>query len=664
MSTTTIPANTRPRTSVLQPFFVGERGVQAAFTLITFLLLVYSVAASKLDGLPHHVAIDAAAYFFGGYWATREALPKLLRLDLDVDFLMVFAALGAALIGQWHEGATLLFLFSLSNVLQSYAMERSRAAVGDLMKGRPDRATLLRNGEEIEVDVESLRVEDVIVIRPGEMLPTDGVVCHGETEMNEASITGEARPIPKAKGDAVFAGALNGSGSVEVEVTRPANDSTLARIVKMIEGAEQHKARTQKILEASEGYYAWFIVIGSGLLVLVPWLGGEALDTALYRAMTVLVVASPCALVISTPAAILSAIARGARSGVLFKGGAHLERMADISVVLIDKTGTLTTGEPGVTDVVLASHAPDHFTEDDLLAYAAALEARSEHVLSQAILDKASQRGLELPATEDFITLPGRGIRARIEGFHVWIGANRLYREHGEEIPADLLEAKARLEAEGKTVLILHREIERKGDVGQHEPCGGWLGCIALLDTIRPDAAETIARFRQLGIRRTIMITGDNAVVAERIAKEAGIDEVRAGLLPEQKVEAVKEAIREYGAVMMIGDGVNDAPALANATVGVAMGAKGTDLALESAHCVLMGNELRHVAYAMELSRRAVFVVKQNLVFSLAVIVLLIASVFAIALPMPLGVVGHEGSTLIVCANGLRLLGFRPGKTR
>jgi Cd2+/Zn2+-exporting ATPase len=652
----------RPRPSLLAPLLQGERGVQAAFTLLTLVLLVYSIAATQLEALPHHFVIDLAAYFFGGYYATREALPKLLRLDLDVDFLMVFAALGAAFIGQWHEGATLLFLFSLSNVLQSYAMERSRAAVGELMQGRPDSATLLRDGEEIEVPIDDLKVEDVILIRPGEMLPTDGVVRSGESEMNEASITGEARPVMKAKGEPVFAGALNGSGAVEVEVTRPAGDSTIARIVKMIENAEQHKARTQRVLDAAEGYYAWFITLGSGLLVLIPWLYGEDINTALYRAMTVLVVASPCALVISTPAAILSAIARGARSGVLFKGGAHLERMADISVVLIDKTGTLTTGEPGVTDIVLGSHAPDHFTEDNLLAYAAALEARSEHVLAQAIIDKAAERGLQLPAVDDFITLPGRGIRARIEGFHVWIGANRLYREHGETIPQDLLDAKARLEAEGKTVLILHREIDRKGDIGQHEASGGWLGCIALLDTLRPDAREALAALKRLGIQRTIMITGDNPVVAERIGREAGIDEVRAGLLPEQKVEIVKEMMQRYGAVMMIGDGVNDAPALAHATVGVAMGAKGTDLALESAGCVLMGGELRHVAYALELSRRAMTVVKQNLIFSLAVIILLIASVFAFTLPMPLGVLGHEGSTLIVVANGLRLLGFRLGK--
>jgi Cd2+/Zn2+-exporting ATPase len=265
-----------------------------------------------------------------------------------------------------------------------------------------------------------------------------------------------------------------------------------------------------------------------------------------------------------------------------------------------------------------------------------------------------------LPELQSFIALPGRGIRAMIENYHVWIGASRLYREHGEAIPQELLEAKARLEAEGKTVLILHRELERKDDVGTHEPGGGWLGLVALLDTMRPDAPEALRAFKKLGITRIIMLTGDNATVAERIAKEAGIDEVHAALMPEQKVELVRKAREEYGAVMMIGDGVNDAPALANATVGMAMGAAGSDLALESAHCVLMGNELRNVAYALALSRQAVRVVKQNLAFSAAVIVILIGGVLVYTLPMPIGVLGHEGSTLLVCLNGLRLLRFRP----
>lgn len=636
---------------------------QAGFTLLTLIFLAWGMASSKWEALSPgrgEFLVAVAAYFFGGFWATKDALPKLLRLDLDVDFLMVFAALGAASIGHWHEGATLLFLFSLSNVLQGYAMDRSRAAVRDLMKQRPDTANVLRNGEEVAVPIEEIRVEDVVVIRPGEMLPTDGVVRHGETEMDESSITGESHPISKAPGDKVYAGALNGSGSVEIAVTHPANDSTLARIVQMIESAEKHKAKTQRWLESAEGYYAWFIVVGTGVAALLPQLWGEAWQPSLYRAMTLLVVASPCALVLSTPAAILSAIARGARSGLLFKGGAHLEQMADIKVVMVDKTGTLTTGKPGVTDVILGAHAPEGFTREALLGYAAALEERSEHVLAQAIIDKAAADGIAVPEVKNFVALPGRGVHGVIEGYEVWIGANRLYREHGEAISQDLLDAKARLEAEGKTVLILHRELERKNGIGTHEAGGGWLGLIALLDTLRPDAAEAIATFKRLGVTRTIMVTGDNPVVAERIAREAGIDEVHAALMPEQKVALVRKAREEHGAVMMIGDGVNDAPALANATVGVAMGAAGSDLALESAGCVLMGNELCNVAYALSLSRRAMTVVKQNLAFSIAVIFVLIGGVLLYTLPMPLGVLGHEGSTLLVCANGLRLLTYRP----
>ncbi|MCG3199767.1 MAG: Cadmium-transporting ATPase [bacterium] len=630
---------------------------EVAFTTATLVLLLTSAIGSRL-GMPMsiHLTLDLLAYFTGGFFAAKATIPRLFRGELDVDFLMLVAALGAATIGHRHEGITLLFLFSLSNTLQSFAMERSKRAIDSLIGERPNQAAIRRDGIEVMVSIEEIRVGDVLLVRPGQMVPTDGVVHEGLSEMDESSITGESRPVSKGPGDPVYAGAMNGTGTLDVVVTRHANDSTLARIVKMVESAQTHKARTQRFLERFENIYALSILFGVLAAALLPWMLGQDFRTSFYRAMVLLVVASPCALVISTPAAILSAIAAGARQGILFKGGAYLEKMAEVRVVVFDKTGTLTTGKPGVTDVVLAREAPSGFTESELLAYAAALESRSEHTLAKEIVRAANEKNLKLPEMTDFIALPGRGVRATLSGYLVWIGSNRLYEEHGETIPDDLLQAKNRFEAEGKSALILHRELERRGNIGTHEETGGWLGMIALSDTLREDAPEAVRMFRRLGIERTVMLTGDNENVARTIASQAGITEFRANLLPEDKVEALTDLQAEYGEAMMIGDGVNDAPALAHAAIGVAMGAAGTDVALESAHCVLMGDRLVNVPRALDLSRRAVRVIRQNLAFSLAVIAFLVMGVFFFTLPLPLGVVGHEGSTLLVCLNGLRLL--------
>ncbi len=653
-----LPASSVPAPAGWAWVRFDRRAAELALTIATLLLVVASALADRL-GLSGslHRTIDVAAYVTGGWFAVGSTVPRLLRGEFDIDFLMLLAAGGAALTGSPREGAILLFLFSLSNTLQTYAMARSRHAISRLLQRRPRHATVLRNGGEIQVLLEALAVGDRMLVRPGEMVPTDGVVREGLTEMNEASITGESTPVEKRAGSLAYAGAMNGTGAVDVEVTRLAEDSTLARIVKMVESAETHKAQSQRFLERAESVYAWAVLSIVILLVLVPWLVlGRAFDLSLYRGMVFLVVASPCALVISTPAAILSAIATGARHGILFKGGAYLESMAEVRVIVLDKTGTLTTGRPGVTDVILGPHAPPGFTEDSLLAYAAALESRSEHPFAREIVRAANARRIELPPMRDFVALPGRGVHATLDGYKVWIGGDRLYREHGEAIAPELASAQARLEAEGKSALIVHRELDRHGPIGRHESSGGWLGIIAMADTVRAGVPETIRRFKALGIARTVMLTGDNPTVARSVAAHAGVDEVHASLLPEDKVRLLGEIRAAHGPVMMIGDGVNDAPALASASVGVAMGAAGTDLALESAHCVLMGDDLGKVVYALSLSRRAVRTVIANLAFSAAVILVLLAALFTVGIPLPLGVVGHEGSTLIVCANGLRLL--------
>jgi Cd2+/Zn2+-exporting ATPase len=636
----------------------ARRTTELSLTVLTLVLLVMSATAGQIGVPPQfEIFLDLGVYLAGGWVAVREAFPKLLRGTLDVDFLMVFAAIGAASIGAWHEGGVLLFLFSLSNTLQVYAMDRSRRAIGRLLQQRPQHAMVLREGMETRTAIEDLAIGDVMVIRPGEMLPTDGVIRSGQSEMNESSITGESRPIDKGPGDSAYAGSLNGTGSLEVEVTRLAQDSTLARIVQMVESAQSYKARTQRFLERAEGFYALGILVAVVLLVIIPWAFlGTPVSAAFYRAMVLLVVASPCALVVSTPAAILSAIAGAARQGILFKGGVYLENMADVKVAVFDKTGTLTTGKPGVTDVICAEGAPHGFEPAQLLAYAAALESRSEHPLAREIMRAARDRGVSMPAMSNFVALPGRGLHATLGGYEVWIGGDRLYEEHGEIIPRDLLEAKCRLEAEGKTALILHRELGRRNGRGDHEYRGGWLGIIGMADTIRPGVPEVVRNLRRLGITRTVMLTGDNEQVARTIAEHAGIDEYHASLLPEEKVRLLREVQQRYGAVMMLGDGVNDAPALANASVGVAMGGAGTDVTLESAHCVLMGDDLSRIVHARALSRRAVRTVAVNLAFSAVVIVALITAAFTVALPLPVGVLGHEGSTVLVCLNGLRLL--------
>jgi len=629
--------------------------------LVTLVSILASFAAEKWWG-SHLLALALIlpAYVAGAWYGMKDALVALRDARLDVNLLMIVAAAGAALVDQWHEGATLLFLFSLSNTLQQYAMARSRKAIQQLMRLRPNEATVLRDGREERLPVDELVGGDLLLLRPGELIAADGIVRGGESDVNEASITGESTPVDKGPGDVVYAGALVGSGSLEVQVTRRASESTLARIVHMVESAQMQKSRIQRFLDDVEGYYAKVVLLGVALFILVPWLFlGHDFALTFYRAMVLLVVASPCALVISTPASMLSAIAAGARNGILFKGGVHLENLADVKVAAFDKTGTLTEGRLQVTDLVLGRSLPEGFDDAALLAHAAALESRSGHPIAKAILAKAQQSGITVPPCSTFLNLPGRGANAVLEGFLVWIGGARMYQEHGERIPPFLEGEKRRLEREGKTVLILHRELGREGGIGEHEEEGGWLGLVAVADTVRAGVPAIVAALKRQGIVRAIMLTGDNEHVAANALAVTQLDEFHANLLPEEKVDLLHRFRRDYGPVMMIGDGVNDAPALAHASVGIAMGAAGTDVALESADIVLMGDDLDKIPFALQLSRQACRTVRWNVAFSLAVIAFLVAAVFLFGLPLPMGVLGHEGSTLLVVMNGLRLLALR-----
>ena len=623
----------------------GARG-QAVFTAITLVALLLAALATRL-GLPAwtSTALYIVAYGTGGLWGAVEGVGALRHGEFNVDLLMILAALGAAFVGQPAEGAILLFLFSLSNTLQEYALGRNRQAIEKLLELRPPVA-LVKEGERwVERPVEALRLEDIVLVRPGERFPIDGEVVSGETEVDQSPITGESVPVPKRPGAPVFAGTVNTTGAVEVRVTHLAQDTTLAKIVQLVEQAQEAKARTQRMLDDFEQVYAQLVLLGAVLLVVVPVLGFHIpFDRAFYRAMTWLVVASPCALVISTPASILSAIANGARHGVLFKGGAYLEQTALLKVVAFDKTGTLTEGEPKVTGL----YPTEGVDEATLLRLVAGVEARSEHPIARAIVHEAQQRGLEVPTAEDFRALVGQGVEGRIDGHLLWIGNERLFAERDVALPDALRERLQQLEEQGQTAMLVYDATAQ-----------AWLGVLAVADTIRPDAPQVVARLKELGIERVVMLTGDNERVAQAIARQVGVDEAYARLLPKDKVTVLEELRRRYGPTAMVGDGVNDAPALAVADVGIAMGGAGTDVALETADVVLMADNLNHLPYAIGLARRARRVVWQNLTFSLAVIVLLVSLAFGADLPLPLGVVGHEGSTVLVVLNGLRLLGYR-----
>jgi Cd2+/Zn2+-exporting ATPase len=589
------------------------------------------------------------SFISGGYFGLLASIEALKKKTLNVDLLMIVAALGAAVVGQAAEGAMLLFLFSLSNTLQSYAMDRSRKAIEKLLDLRPAIATVRRGSRLVNVPIEKLTLGDVVIVRPGERFPIDGEVTTGESDVDQAAITGESIPVHKVTGDDVFAGTVNGTGALEIRVNRLAKDTTLARIVQMVEEAQATKANTQRMLDDFEQVYAFLVLGGAILLVVIPYFFlGHDFSTTFYRAMTWLVVASPCALVISTPASFLSAIANGARNGVLFKGGVHLEKTSGLKALAFDKTGTLTTGTPSLT----ALQAYDDMDENELLRLIAAVESRSEHPLAKALVNAAQNRNLDLPTATGFRAIPGQGVEGHLDNRSLWIGNERLFAERGVEIPAKIIDQGHSLESEGQTAMYVYC-------AGAKDQSARWLGLVAVADTLREDAIEMIQALKQAGIERVVMLTGDNERVAAKIAERAGVDEFHAGLLPQDKVTVLKTLQQKYGPVAMVGDGVNDAPSLATADIGIAMGGAGTDVAIETADMVLMSDDLHKIPFAIGLARHAKKVVWQNLTFALTVIVVLVASAFGAQLPLPLGVVGHEGSTVLVVLNGLRLLAYR-----
>ncbi|MCK9285494.1 MAG: cadmium-translocating P-type ATPase [Rhodocyclaceae bacterium] len=594
-----------------------------------------------LAGAPRGLSLGLllGAYAAGGFYTLRDAWQSLKSRRFDIDTLMIVAAAGAAALGAWAEGALLLFLFSLGHALEHMAMDRARKAIEALAELAPKIALVQRGGAEIEVRIEQLLRGDRVVVKPGSRIPADGQVVSGNSAVDQSPVTGESIPVDKQPGDKVFAGTVNSEGGLIVEVTKLAGESTLARMVKMVAEAQTQKSPTQRFTDRFEGIFVPVVLVGSALLIVLPPLLGFPFAESFYRAMAVLVAASPCALAIATPSAVLSGIARAARGGVLIKGGAHLENLGMLTAIAFDKTGTLTVGKPKLTDVFSVGD-----DEARLLTIAAAAESRSAHPLALAVVAEAKRRGLTWTEASEVEAVTGKGLRAQVDGQKVIIGNAKLF--ENEAIPEEIRQQAMRLEAEGKTTMLIQAD-------------GRFLGVVAVADTPRESARAVLARLHQIGIGKTIMLTGDNESVGRAIAKAIGLDDVEARLLPEDKVKAIEALGQRYGLVAMVGDGVNDAPAMARATVGIAMGGAGTDVALETADVALMADDLSKLPFAVALSRASKRIIRQNLWVSLGVVAVLIpATLFGWA-GIGIAVLIHEGSTIVVVVNALRLLAYR-----
>lgn len=632
-------------------------------TVVSGLLIVLAIASSLL-GLPEAVVagVYVAAILVGGFYTSRAGWAALRTAhSLDMNALMTIAAVGAIFVGEWAEGAVAMFLFSLGNTLEGYTMDRARNAIRSLMDLSPRQAIVLHGDQQETVPVEALLVGDHILVRPGDRIPMDGVVLTGESAVNQSPITGESVPVEKSPGHEVFAGTVNGQGALTLRVTHLAADTTIARIMKMVEEAQAQKAPSQRFVDRfARVYTPAVIAIAAGVAVLPPlagWLSGAGdlnvlLGEWVYRALVLLVIACPCALVISTPVSIVSAIATAARTGVLIKGGAHLEALGSLRVMAFDKTGTLTAGQPQVVDVYCVDHPQDLAWTDcpdcsRMLAIAAAVERQSEHPLARAVVQAAEALGLvaAAPAAEAVEAVTGRGVRGRVDGHGLTVGTHTYIHETDPDLSHSVLcDAIDAAQDAGQTVMVVR------------DDCCGVQGYIALADTLRPGVPAVMAELEQVGIEHTVMLTGDNKATARAIATAAGVDDVQASLLPDQKVAAIEALLDEYEAVAMVGDGVNDAPALARATVGIAMGAAGSGTALETADVALMADDLKKLPFAVRLSRRTRAIIRQNVVLSLGIKAVFLVLAVAGVTTLWMAVFADVGASLIVTLNGMRLL--------
>ncbi len=633
--------------------------LEVPLSIAAGVVLAAGLAVEHLTGLPPVVpkVLYGAAAAAAGFFPVRGALTSVKLLKFDIETLTVLAAVGAAVLGAWFEAGLLLFLFSLGHALEHRALERARRAIDALGKLRPETARVRRDGELVEVPVGEVRRGDRIAVRPGDRVPLDGVIREGRSSLDQSTVTGESVPVSKGPGDTVFAGTINAESALEVEVTKLSNESAIAKVIDLVTEAEGRKGKAQRFTKKIEQRFAPIILAAApalavalvvlhqtGISTLTDGAGHAlgftgAVTASLLRAMSLLVAASPCALAISTPAAVLSAVARAARGGVLMKGGAHLEELGTVASMAFDKTGTLTLGRPKLVSVWTAPGA----SEADVIATAAGVESLSSHPLARAVVEGAKARGIEPARATGCEAVHGKGIRSMVGGKAVAIGSLDLF--DAAKVPEAVKAEVSRMQDAGQTTMVVRKGLD-------------FVGVMGVADTLRPEAKDALTRIRALGVKRTVMLSGDNLRVATAIGREVGIDEPRAPLMPEGKVTALKELAKE-GGVAMVGDGVNDAPALAAASVGVAMGGAGSDVALETADVVLMSDDLRQLPFAVALAREANRTVRVNLAISLGVsAVLILASIFG-WVRISHAVVLHEGSTMVVVLNGLRLLLFR-----
>lgn len=613
-------------------------------TVAAFAAILAAYVLERVADGPAVVLLYAAAILVGGLSTFRKGIRNIARLEFDMNALMAIAVVGAAAIGEWGEGAVVAALFRVSEMLETYTMDRARQSIRALMAIAPKVARIRRKGGgELELPVEDVQVGDTLIVRPGEKLAMDGQIISGRSAINQAAITGESIPVDKAPGDEVFAGTLNGEGALEVRVTKLVDDTTIARVIHLVEEAQAQRAPTQTFVDRFARLYTPAVMaLAAVIMVGPPLLLGASWQEWIYRGLSLLVVACPCALVISTPVSIVAAISNAARNGVLIKGGAHLERAGSLQAIAFDKTGTLTRGQPEVTDVYpfTGSH-----TASELLCIAAAVEEWSEHPLARAILRRTDCGHASHGAT-DFTAIAGRGARAVLGDQRLFVGSPTLFRQ---ELGIDLAQAEPLIERwqhEGKTVMLIGTAAEL-------------YGAVAVADTPRPDSVAAVANLKRAGVARTVMLTGDNTATGRAIGAAIGVDEVRAELMPQEKVSAVRELAALHGAVGMVGDGVNDAPALAAASVGIAMGGAGTDVALETADIALMGDDLSKLPFTIQLSQATLRVIKQNIGLALGLKLLAVVAVFPGWLTLWLAILADMGATILVTLNGMRLLGFK-----
>ncbi|TKH15604.1 cadmium-translocating P-type ATPase [Peribacillus simplex] len=626
-----------------EPFWKQKENIKVVFSVI--LLLVSWILDNRYaDGSIMPVIGYAAAIIVGGYSLFVNGLKNLVRLRFDMHTLMTVAIIGAAVLGEWGEGATVVILFAISEALEKYSMDKARNSIESLMNIAPKEALILRGHHEMMVAVDEIEVGDIMIVKPGQKLAMDGRIMKGASTLNQAAITGESEPVFKTVEGEVFAGTLNGEGLLEVEVTKRVEDTTIAKIIHLVEEAQAEKAPSQAFVDKFAKFYTPAIMlIALAIAVLPPIVMNGDWSEWIYRGLAVLVVGCPCALVISTPIAIVTAIGNAAKHGVLIKGGVYLEEAGALKAIAFDKTGTLTKGVPEVTDFKVLS---DVLNEQDVLAIAAALESRSQHPLATAILHKAENHDVDYHSllVEDFTAITGKGIKGKINQEIYYIGKPHLFEEEpGIVFSDDVLKLISGFQNTGKTVMVLGDQMKL-------------LALIAVSDEIRESSKEAIRKLHELGIEKTIMLTGDNIGTAKAIGAAAGVHEIEAELLPQDKLTMIKRWKQKYDRVAMVGDGVNDAPALAASTVGIAMGGAGTDTALETADIALMGDDLSKLPYTIRLSRKTLKIIKQNITFSLVIKILALLLIAPGWLTLWMAIFADMGATLLVTLNSLRLL--------